>query len=366
MSPIWRKVLAYPWRLIFLLSTAFGVFFFLHKALDRVTRQEDVKWLEIFLEEMTGAYSVLLTLPFLLWFVLRYPIAGHWRRRLPVYVLIGIALGFVDTNIIYLLRLGVFAAAGQGIYDYGIFPARYLMEMPMQLIVFTMLVAGTTYSEERRASRERQLRLETLERQLARAQLETLQFQLQPHFLFNALNAVSAVMYENPRAADRMIARLSDFLRTVLRSNHAQEVQLREELELVELYLDVMRARFEDRIDCRVSCASGLESTLVPQLLLQPVVENAIRYGVNPETGKIDVSVTARQHDGQLELEVTDHGSGEPQESSGGFGVGLKNIDARLDRLYGKSARLSIERKDDGTRVLITMPLHREPIQTGA
>ena len=366
MSPTWRKVWTYPWRLIFLLSTAFGLFFFLHKALDGVTRQEEVTWLEIFLEEMTGAYSALLTLPFLIWFVLRYPIAGHWRRRLAVYVVTGFVFGFVDTNIIYFLRLAVFAAAGQGIYDYGIFPARYLMEMPMQLIVFTMLVVGTTYSEERRASRERQLRLETLERQLTRAQLETLQFQLQPHFLFNALNAVSAVMYENPQAADRILARLSDFLRSVLGSGNAQEVKLSEELELVGLYLDVMKARFEDRIDCRVSCAGGLESALVPQLLLQPVVENAIRYGVNPETGKIDVAVDVRRHGGQLELEVTDSGPGESQAASGSFGVGLKNIDARLERLYGKSARLSIERQGGGTRVRITVPFHNEPVQNEA
>ncbi len=366
MSPTWRKVWAYPWRLIFLLSTGFGIFLFLHKALDGVTRQQEVRWLEIFLEEMTGACSILLTLPLVIWFVLRYPIAGQWKSRLPLYAVVAIVSGFLDTNLIYALRLAVFAAAGQGVYDYGIFPARYLMEMPMQLIVFTALVVAITSAEERRASREKQLRLETLERQLTRAQLETLQFQLQPHFLFNALNAVSAVMYENPRAADRMIARLSDFLRSVLRSSPAQEVTLAEELDLVNLYLDVMKARFEDRIDCRVSCGDGLQGAFVPQLLLQPVVENAIRYGVNRETGKIDVSVAVRGHDGQLELEVTDQGRAEPQDSAAGLGVGLKNIDARLERLYGNSARLTIERRQAGTRVLITVPLHHQPIHNGA
>jgi LytS/YehU family sensor histidine kinase len=132
------------------------------------------------------------------------------------------------------------------------------------------------------------------------------------------------------------------------------------------LYLDVMKARFEDRIDCRVSCAGGLEDALVPQLLLQPLVENAIRYGVDPETGKIDVSVEVRRRDNQLELEVVDRGPDESQAAPGGFGVGLKNIDARLERLYGKSARLSIERQDGGTRVLITVPFHHEPVQNGA
>ncbi len=366
MSPTWRKIRGYPWRLIFLLSSAFGLFFFLHKALDRVTRQEDVEWLEIFLEEMTGAYSGLPLFPLLAWLVLRYPISGHWRRRLPLYTVAGVTYSVLDTTIIYLLRLATFSTAGLGAYDYGILPVRYLMEMPLQLILFAILVIVLTYVEERRASRERELRLETLERQLAHAQLETLQFQLQPHFLFNALNSISAVMYENPRAADGMIARLSDFLRSVLRSNHAQEVPLREELELVGLYLDVMKARFEDRIDCRVSCADGLESALVPQLLLQPVVENAIRYGVNPETGKIDVSVNARKQDNELQLEVTDRGPGEPADTAGGLGVGLKNINARLERLYGKSARLSIERQAAGTRVLITVPLHHEPVRSGA
>ena len=366
MSSTWRKVWSYPWRLIFLVCTGFGIFIFLHKALDRVTRQDDVEWLRIFLEEMTGAYSIFLAFPLLLWFVLRYPIAGQWKHRLPLYAAVGVIAGFADTSIIYLLRLVAFAAAGKGAYDYGIMPVRYLMEMPMQLIVFTVLVVAITYAEERSASRERQQRLETLERQLTRAQLETLQFQLQPHFLFNALNSVSAVMYENPQAADRIIARLSDFLRSVLRSNSSQEVKLAEELELMGLYLDVIKARFEDRIDCRVSCAGGLEDALVPQLLLQPVVENAIRYGVNPETGRIDVSVDVRRRDNQLELEVADRGPGESQPTPGGFGVGLKNIDARLERLYGKSARLSIERQGGGTRVLITVPFHDEPVQNGA
>src|SRR5262249_33165215 len=107
--------------------------------------------------------------------------------------------------------------------------------------------------EHRRDARERELRLQTLERELAQAQLEMLQLQLRPHFLFNALNAVSAVMYEDPRAADRMLGRLGEFLRRVLRTDSAQEVPLREELDLLELYLDVMRARFESRLRCVVS-----------------------------------------------------------------------------------------------------------------
>ena len=366
MSPTWRGVWAYPWRLIFLLSTGLGFFFFLRASLADLARQEDVAWFEMFLEEMTGAYSSFSLSPLIAWLVLRYPIAGRWRSRLPLYAAAAVVYAVLDTTLMYLLRLAAFALAGRGVYDYGVLAIRYFMEMPLQVILFATIAMVITFTEERRAGRGRQQRLEALERELTQAQLQTLQFQLQPHFLFNAFNAISAVMYENPRAADRMIGRLGDFLRAVLRTNNSQEVSLSEELQLVDLYVDVMKARFEDNIQCRVTHDGGIESAMVPQLLLQPVVENAIRYGVNPENGKIDVSVKACKRGSDLELEVTDQGTGEFDEP-GGLGVGLKNISARLERLYGRSARLSIERQDHGgTRVLITVPFHLAPVQNEA
>jgi hypothetical protein len=357
-----RRIREYPWPLIAVLVTGFGILLFFYKTLDGVARQREVDWLGAFLEEMTGGYSELFMIPLVAWLVLRYPIAGHWKRRLPVYVAAGVVYSAIDTTIIYGLRLAVFSAAGRGVYDYGIMPVRYLMEMPMQLILFSTMVVVFTYVEARRSARERELRVEVLERELARAQLETLRVQLQPHFLFNALNAISAVVYEDARMADRMIGRLSEFLRAVLRSDNAQEVPLREELGLVNLYLDVMKVRFEDKLRSTVCCTGELESAMVPQLILQPVVENAIRYGADPRTGMIDVQVEARRTGQGIELTVSDGGPGCGQDSNG-FGIGLKTIGERLEHLYGDRGCLAIENGDvSGTRVRIRLPFHREPV----
>lgn len=356
MLSLRRRVRELPWLLIFVLCNGFGVFLFIYRALDDVARQRPVDWLTRFVEEMTGAYSQLPLIPVVTLLAIGYPIAGNWRR-LPVYLAAATVYGFLDTSLMYGLRLAMFGLLGKGLYDYGILPVRYFMELPFQLIMFAMIVLVATYSEQRRSARE-------LERELVRAQLDTLRFQLQPHFLFNALNAISAVMYEDPKVADRMIGRLSEFLRRVLRSDGAQEVELREELELAHLYLDVMKARFEDKLRCAVSCKDEIETALVPQLILQPVVENAIRHGSNRETGDIDIRVEARRHENHLHIHVTDAGTGQLGQDQGGFGLGLKNIDARLDRLYGSEARLSIEPSETGgTRVLITLPFHREPLK---
>ena len=229
---------------------------------------------------------------------------------------------------------------------------RYFMELPTQLIAIATMVTLISYSEHRR-------RFHMLERQLTQAQLETLQMQLQPHFLFNSLNAISSVVYEDPRIADQMIANLSDFLRRVLRADKALEVPLHEELELLNLYLRVMRARFEEKLDCHVNACAGLDTALVPQLILQPLVENALRYAANPATGQISVSVDVRRDGDRLHMEIRDRGPGAPKATQNGAGVGLKNLAARLERLYGNAWQLSVEHNSgQGTNVLVDLPYH--------
>jgi len=357
VSPIWNRIRGFPWHLIFLLNTAFGVFLFFYKALDRPARNHPIDWLEVFLEEITGAYAGLPLLPLVAWLVLRFAARdGGWKRYWPLYSAAGVAYGLSYTTLIYGLRLAVFAMLGRGTYDYGIMRFRYLMELPVQLIIFSVIVVVITHAEDRRLARERELRMETLERQLAQAQLETLQLQLRPHFLFNALNAVSSIMYEDPRAADRMIGRLSEFLRRVLRTDSSHEVPLSEELDLLELYLDIMRARFEHRLQCSVKSDRDLEGAMVPQLILQPVVENAIRYGADPTSGEIKVTVQVQRLDGQLRLEVNDCGPGTNTKQNG-LGLGLKNLAGRLERLYGTRGQIALEHHPGGTRVLILLPL---------
>lgn len=357
MQDVWTQIRSYPWRLIFLLSNAIGVLLFFYKTLDDVARQNPVDWERAFLEEMTGAYATLVLIPFVIWLVLKYPVReGAWPRRWPLYLCASLLFGIAETTLIYGFRLAAFAAVGRGVYDYGIMPVRYLMELPQQLMIFAVIVVVVNYSEHRRLAHEREIRMRTIERQLAEAQLEALQLQLRPHFLFNALNAISEMVYEDAGKADRMIGRLSVFLRQVLRAGGRNEVPLRDELDLLELYLDIMRARFEDKLECVVDVAKDLERTLVPQLVLQPVVENAVRYGGDPVSGRVWVSVRARRVNGQLSLEVEDGGAAAVPSGANGHGVGLKNLAARLEGLYGAAGTLTIEHHAGGTRVSISVP----------
>jgi LytS/YehU family sensor histidine kinase len=232
------------------------------------------------------------------------------------------------------------------------------MELPAQLTGIATIIVVISYSEHRRLAREREARIQMLERQVTQAQLETLQMQLQPHFLFNSLNAISSIVYEDPHIADEMIGNLSEFLRRVLRTDKTLEVPLSEELELLDLYLRVMRSRFEEKLECTVTSSTDVSDALVPQLILQPLVENALRYAADPETGCISVSVSVRRQGDRLSLEICDRGPATGTASSGN-GIGLQNLVDRLERLYPSSGQLTVQHNPgQGTHVLVELPYH--------
>jgi LytS/YehU family sensor histidine kinase len=253
------------------------------------------------------------------------------------------------TSLIWLSRVLLYPLFGLGHYDYGIMTARYPMEFFHDVVVYSVLVS-IVYLLDRR------LRAAQLEAKLASARLENLRLQLQPHFLFNALNTISAVMYEDPRRADAMISRLSDLLRSTITDSEAQEVPLEREIATLELYLDIMRQRFEDKLRVDVDVAPEVRQALVPHLLLQPLVENSIRHGVDPESLAVTVSVTAEREGGATRLRVRDHGRGLP---NGQFrrGTGLSNTAERLEKLYGTGHRLEFENcRDGGLAVTVAVP----------
>lgn len=191
-----------------------------------------------------------------------------------------------------------------------------------------------------RDSRAREMAASRLEAQLAQAQLEVLRMQLQPHFLFNTMHAISALLYRDPEAADRMIARLSDFLRLTLDSAGVQEVTLKREMEYLDKYLEIEQVRFGERLTIHRQIEDDSLDLLVPNLMLQPLVENAVRHGIAPRAsgGRIDIS--ARREKAILIIEVLDDGPGPPKALQ--EGVGLANTRARLAQLYGEGATLEL------------------------
>jgi LytS/YehU family sensor histidine kinase len=218
------------------------------------------------------------------------------------------------------------------------------MEFSLQLIVVGLTTAFVDVLDRNRAAPERELLASQREAGLARAQLQTLQAQLQPHFLFNALNTISSMMYEDVEAADRMIARLSELLRHALRTTRAQTISLVEELEILEPYLDLMRARFGDRLEVELRVEDDARAAAVPALLLQPLVENAAQHGAPEPPLPARIVVAARREGVALVVEVADNGPGAPEDRPLlGRGIGLTNTAARLRALYGDEARLAWE-----------------------
>lgn len=213
-------------------------------------------------------------------------------------------------------------------------------------VVYGLLVL-TLYGlhHMRKGEREREAR-QALEATLATARLQALRSQLQPHFLFNTLNAISGLVGEDPARAKAMIARVGHFLRLTLGAPEAAEVPLREEARYLEAYLDIQRLRFGDRLSCSVDLPETEQGIQVPHLLLQPLVENAIQHGLSRRPGRGHLEVRAKRAEGRLWLEVEDDGAGlrEGHEE----GVGLANTRARLRARYGEAAGLLLEPRPGG------------------
>lgn len=337
-----------------------GFLFFLYRYLEVLASRDTEPALGPFINELTGALVGGLIFFPVRWLVRRLPLtAASWPRRLPVYLLALAAGGASATTLMWGLRSELYPLAGLGAYDYGVMPLRYLMELPMQAIWFTVLVAGLHAWDALAAARARELRAAQLEASLARTQLRNLRLQLQPHFLFNALNTISSTMYEDPRAADEMLDQLAELLRASLRTAQTDEVPLREELALLDLYLALLRARFGERLGVELQLDPEVSSALVPSLILQPLVENAIRHGNAERVGRGTVAVRARREEGRLILEVEDDGPGDLGNNGdrSPSGLGLAATAERLRLLYGDGQAFEAgNAPGGGFRVRATLP----------
>ncbi|HHP7239943.1 sensor histidine kinase [Longibacter sp.] len=241
-------------------------------------------------------------------------------------------------------------------FSYLISGALFYTFIPM---AWSVLYFGVKYYQDVQDERERVLAAEGLAHQ---AQLQALRYQLNPHFLFNTLNAISTLIVErHNREAERMVARLSDFLRVTLEAESTVEVPLADELDFARRYLDIEKIRFGDRLMIQEDVEPATLSALVPPLLLQPLVENAVRHGIMPHEEGGTLLFEARQVGERLLLRVADNGPGPPNETDReGTGIGLSNTKARLGALYGDDYDLHLQRADGGGCVVrIEMPFRR-------
>lgn len=208
-----------------------------------------------------------------------------------------------------------------------------------------------------------------MEMRLAQANLLALKMQLHPHFLFNTLNAISSLMHENVKAADEMLNQLSEMLRATLLSSDIQEVTLEEELKLLRLYLEIEKTRFGDRLRFEIKVDPETDNAYVPNLILQPLVENSIRHGINKRRGPGYVEICAKRQADMLEITVRDDGVGLPADDVQKLraGIGLGNTQTRLSQLYGGMQRFELSKAPGGgTKVILTIPFHTREGREGA
>lgn len=238
-----------------------------------------------------------------------------------------------------------------------------LRDLPFAALFYGLILGIGSAFDYYRQFRERKVRASQLETQLAQAQLQMLKMQLHPHFLFNTLNGITGLVRDNDNAAAvQMLVGLSDLLRQTLDNGGKQEVRLGEELEWLELYLKLQQIRFSDRLQVSINAAPETLDAMVPNLITQPLVENAIRHGLAPRAAPGSVSLSARQLDGRLEVRVSDDGVWLPDDWSlaNSKGMGLLNTEARLRQLYGPNFTLEVRNRErGGVEARLTLPLRR-------
>ena len=225
--------------------------------------------------------------------------------------------------------------------------------LPTYWLILAAFLAFQYYAKYR----DREVRASQLEARLSEARLEALKMQLRPHFLFNTLNSISSLIYSDRDAADAMLARLADFLRLTIDSGDEQLVPLRRELDFVRRYLDIEQIRLESRLRVQYDVAAEASDAQVPTLILQPLVENAIRHGVAPREEGGTIVIAASTENARVRLTVSDDGPGFANGAPERLRVGLRNTQARLEQLYGANYDLRFaERAGGGVMVEITIP----------
>ena len=339
------------WTLVAIMATQTSAFSF-----ARMGRSFD--WAPIFTSQLTSCLLWATFTPFLLALGRRFRIErGVWPVNLSLHLLVGVLFTVLD---VYAWKVEApYIRPGM------VFTTPFIVEVARQLVLdlgwYFIIVALAHAEYYASLSRVEALRRAQLQSQLDAARLDALQSQLRPHFLFNTLTTIAEQVYGDPSGADTMITRLSRLLRSSFVDPEVQEVTLRQELELLQCYLDIARVRFRERLTIDLDVHPNALDAFVPRFLLQPLAENALQHGIEPAEagGRLELRVRVL-HD-VMTVELHDDGVG-LAASGVRHGTGLRNTRQRLTHLYGDAGRLEIMRRPDrGTIVRVTLPFRREP-----
>ncbi len=339
------------WLWLFVVFTAIGIFFTFHTYLGDMDHSPLI-FRHHLLDEMTGAWSAMVLVPFMVVLARRFPFKqGMIVKPLFVNVAAMIVYTLAHTTIESALRFGFEPLLR--VHETYTELLSYTQEAAGDVVYYTLIMTSIYLLLRFAATRD-------IETQLARAQLENLRLQLQPHFLFNTLNAISSVMYEDVGKADRMLAQVSDYMRLVLASGGVEEIALDEELQMERMYVDIMKTRLERSLSLDVRVTDDAHDAMVPFMLLQPLLENSIRHGMGSTRASIELGIDVARANGSTVIRVSDNGLG--FDASKPRGIGLSNVAARLAYLYGSRAQFDIaERAGGGTVATLRVPVEAAP-----
>jgi two-component system, LytTR family, sensor kinase len=345
------------WLIVFGASTGIGLLFVFQTYVGMAAESTKYSMVDLLVGLLSYWYVWALLFPFIVWLGRRFPLEeGPTARSLGVHI-----PALILVPVLHIALYALFLHAVDGDEKPYVQTSIWLLKSGLffRYLTYAFLLATSYSINYYRHYRERELRTSRLEAKLAEAQLQTLRSQIHPHFLFNTLNAISSLMHKNVEAADEAIARLADLLRATLEVNGAQEVTLRQEVDILNQYIEIEKLRLGERLVVVMDIQEEAFEAMVPNLFLQPIVENAIRYGVASRSGTGKVTVSARCAEKQLEIRVLDDGQGLPEPFKEGIGIG--NTKARLRQLYGtKQSILMTEGSPGGLCVTLQIPLRTD------
>jgi two-component system, LytTR family, sensor kinase len=353
---------------VFVASSTIQAYF-----LERVYGDTHPMILQLLVLNSVYWYVPALLAPVIIRLATKYPF-GKGRIGVPVLVHVPAALTYslINWTAMFATRMAILQktpAGGWWRYE----QIEYLRQLDWMLMTYLFVVGVTHALEYRRESERSSLDSAQLETRLVEAQLQALQRQLHPHFLFNTLNAIAGLMRSDVDAADRMMDRLGDLLRMTLNTSNIQEVSLKEELEVLQKYLDIEQVRLGDRMTVSIDIDPEALDAQLPNFLLQPLVENAVRHGIAPHVQPGQLAISACRCENRLAIEILNSGGGVPPHRLTllNQGVGLANTRARLEHRYPNDHRLVFSNADPGFRVTVNIPFTvdralADPIRVGA
>ena len=340
------------WALIFLCWTLLALLFSGPQMIQAIRQNRVAEGWNVVLGELIFSYIWFALTPLAIKLSRAFRIEGGQRfKTLTIHFLASVVFLLVD------ILLYTIISTPFGWYSHLTpFSNRYFLLIlsftPSDVMFYWGIIVIEHALDYYRKLQERELRASQLEAQLAQSQLQVLKMQLHPHFLFNTLNAISALIRESPDEADEMVSRLGDLLRMTLETAGLQEVPFKKELEFLKHYLDIEQTRFQDRLKVEMAIGPETLDGLVPSMILQPLVENSVRHGVAPRPEGGCIKIKAWRDNSMLRLEVEDDGPGLSGDAPLKERVGLSNTRARVRNLYGEAHGLRMRNAADGGLVV--------------